>query len=111
MNTQDITQCIDRVEQCADDAKRAMQSGSAPQDLKQCIMDLHQQASRAKHNGSGDEPTLRQTVMQLEQAADRAMQACRQAGGSVDPQTQQAVQSAHDELSRAKKQLQAGSTA
>jgi hypothetical protein len=49
--------------------------------------------------------------MQLEQAADRAMQACRQAGGSVDPQTQQAVQSAHDELSRMKKQLQAGSTA
>ena len=111
MDTQDIKQCIDRVEQCADDAKRAMQSGSAPQDLKQCIQDLHQQASRAKHDGSGDEATLRQTVMQLEQTADRAMQACRQAGGSVDPQTQQAVQRAHDELSRAKKQLQAGSMA
>jgi hypothetical protein len=33
------------------------------------------------------------------------MQACR-TGGNIDPQTQQAVQRAHDEISNLKKQLQ-----
>jgi hypothetical protein len=111
MDTQEIKQGIERVEACADQAKGAMQSGSVPQDLQERILDLHQQASRAKHAGSRDETMLRQTVMQLEQAADRAMQACRQAGSSVDAKTQQAVQRAHDELSSLKKQMQAGSMA
>lgn len=111
MDTQEIKQSIERVEACADEAKAAVRSGSAPQDLQQCVMDLHQQASQAKHAGSVDENALRQTVMQLEQTADRAMQACRQAGSSVDPKTQQAVQRAHDQLSRLKRQMQAGSMA
>ena len=38
--------------------------------------------------------------------ADRAMQACRNAGNSVDPQLQQAVQRAHGEISSLKKQMQ-----
>ena len=108
MDSQEIRQSIERVESFADEAKAAVRSGSAPQDLQQCVLDLHQQASRAKHAGSADENTLRQTVMQLEQSADRAMQACRQAGSSVDPKTQQAVQRAHDEASSLKKQLQMG---
>ena len=111
METQEIRQGIERVEACADEAKNAVQSGSVPQDLQQCVLELHKQASRAKHSGSPDENALRQTVMQLEQTADRAMQACRQAGSSVDPKTQQAVQRAHDELSNLKKQMQAGSMA
>jgi len=46
-------------------------------------------------------------VSQLEQSGDRAKQACR-SGGNVDPQTQQAVQRAHDEISNLKKQIQMG---
>jgi len=110
MDTQEIKQSIERVEAFADQAKGTLRSGNVPQDLQQCILDLHQQASQAKHSGSTDENMLRQTVMQMEQTADRAMQACRQAG-SVDPKAQQGVQGAHDELSRLKKQMQAGSMA
>ena len=42
--------------------------------------------------------------MQLEETADRAMQACRSAG-NVDPQLQQAVQRAHAEASSLKKEM------
>jgi hypothetical protein len=111
MDTQNIRQSIERVEQCADEAKDSMRSGNLPQDLQQCIQELHQQASRAKHAGSSDENMLRQTVMQLEQTADRTMDASRRAGSQVDPKTQQAIQRAHDELSQLKKQMQAGSMA
>ena len=45
--------------------------------------------------------------MQLEQAGDRALQACRKAG-NVDQRVQQAVQRAHDEASSLKKQMQMG---
>lgn len=110
MDTQELKQRIDRIEECADDAKRAVQSGSVPQPLREAVDALHQQARQAKQGQGGSEPALRDAVMQLENTADRAMQACRQAG-NVDAQVQQAVQRAHDEVSRLKKQLQAGSPA
>jgi uncharacterized membrane protein YvbJ len=49
---------------------------------------------------------LRNVVMQAEQTSDRAMEACRQAGDSIDPQAKQAVQRTHEELSNLKKQIQ-----
>lgn len=110
MDTQQLKQSIDRVEECADQAKRAVQSGAASSDLRQAVDTLHQQARQVKQSGATDEGTLRQAVMQLEQTADRAKQACKSAG-QVDPQLQQAIQRAHDELSQLKKQLQADSPA
>jgi Tat protein secretion system quality control protein TatD with DNase activity len=112
MQMNEIKQGIDRVEQCADDAERAMQSGSVPADLRQSIDAMHQQARQAQqacgvHPQQEGETELRDAVMQLEQAGDRAMQACRQAGG-IDPKLQQAVQRAHSEASNLKKQVQMG---
>ena len=112
MDTQDIRQCIARVEECADQAKNLIQAGNVPQDLRQVVETLHQQARDAK-KGSGvqdDENGLRQRVLQLEQTADQARDACQRAG-NVDPQLQQAILRAHDELSKLKKQMQAGSPA
>ncbi len=112
MQMNEIKQGIDRVEQCADDAERAMQAGSVPADLRQSVDAMHQQARQAQQACSsqqqqGDETRVREAVMQLEQAGDRAMQACRQAG-SVDAKLQQAVQRAHTEASNLKKQVQMG---
>lgn len=109
MQAEQMKQRIDRIEECADDAKRAVQSGSVPQELKDCVMSLHQQASQAKQQMGSQaqmgQDAMRGTVMQMEQMADRAMQACRNAG-NVDPQVQQAVQRAHDEVSGLKKDVQ-----
>lgn len=116
MQGNQLKQRVDRIEECADDAKQAVSSGSATPELRQCVNDLHQQARQLQQACSnagqqqqqqmGQDSGLRQQVAQLEQTADRAMQACRQAGNQVDPQTQQAVQRAHQEISSVKQQMQ-----
>ena len=117
MQMNDVKQRIDRVEQCADEAERAIQqSASIPSDLRQCVDTLHQQARQAQQmcasqpsqqQQGADTGQLRQAVMQLEETGDKAMDACRRAG-NVDPQVQQAVQRAHAEASQLKKQIQMG---
>jgi flagellar hook-basal body complex protein FliE len=115
MQLSEVKQRIDRVEQCADEAERAIQTGSVSSELRQSVDAMHQQARQAQQacdsqqqqQQQGDQSRLRDVVMQLEQAGDRAMQACRNAG-NVDPRVQQAVQQAHDEASKLKKQLQMG---
>ncbi len=112
MQMSQVKQRIDRVEQCADEAERAMQTGSVPGDLRQSVDAMHQQARQMQQacnsqQQQGDQSGLREMVNQLEQCGDRAMQACRNAG-SVDPQLQQAVQRAHQEASNLKKEIQMG---
>ena len=113
MQTSEVKQRIDRIEQCADEAERAIQAASVQGELRQSVDAMHQQARQAQQACSsqqqqqGDQSRLRDVVMQLEQAGDRAMQACRDSG-NVDPRVQQAVQRAHDEASNLKKQLQMG---
>jgi hypothetical protein len=115
MQMSELKQRVDRIEECADEAERAMQSGSVPSNLRQCVDQMHQQAKQAQQmcasgqsgQQQGDQSRVRDAVMQLEQAGDRAMQACREAG-DVDPSLQQAVQRAHDEASSLKKQIQMG---
>jgi hypothetical protein len=112
MQINEVKQRIDRVEQCADDAERAIQAGSVSGELRQSVDAMHQQARQAQQacgsqQQQGDPSQLRNVVQQLEQAGDRAMQACRNAG-NVDPGLQQAIQRAHEEASNLKKQLQMG---
>lgn len=129
MQADQLKQSIQRIEECADEAKRQVQQGSVPDDLRQSILSLHDQAKQAQQQvessqqqqgqsqgqgqgqqqgqGAGQD-SLRQAVMQMEQTGDRAMQACRKAGGSVDPQTQQSIQRLHDEVSSLKKHIQMG---
>ena len=113
MQADQLKQRINRIEECADEAKRAVQQASgAPQELQQCVDSLHNQARQAQQSASSGqqmgEDSQRQAVMQLEQTADRAVQVCRKSGGNIDPQAQQAVQRAHDEISSLKKQIQMG---
>jgi uncharacterized protein Yka (UPF0111/DUF47 family) len=108
MQAEQIRQCMDKIEQCADDAKRAVkQASNVPEDVKRCVEALHQQASKAKHQPMMDDAMMRDTVMQLEEKADEAMRACREADASLDPQVKDAVKRAHAELSRAKHDMQA----
>lgn len=114
MQADQLKQSIHRIEECADEAKKAVQQqASIPSELRECVMNLHDQAKQVQQQVDSGSPqmgqdTIRQSVMQMEQTGDRAMQACRQAGGSIDPQTQQSVQRLHDEVSSLKKQIQMG---
>jgi hypothetical protein len=109
----DIRQCINDIEQATDEAKRAVQSGPVAEPLRHCVEAMHQQASSAKKQmgSSPDEQGQRQIVTQLEEAADKALEACKTSGTTVQPQLQQAIQRAHDEAKKLKKQMEAGSTA
>ena len=118
MQGEQLKQSIQRIEECADEAKRAVEQGSATSELRQCVNTLHEQARQAQQQaqsqgqGQGQQQAgqegLRNAVLQMEQTGDRAMQACRSAGDQVDQQTQQAVKRAHDEISGLKKQIQMG---
>lgn len=113
MQADQLKDSINRIEHCADEAKRAVQQGSVPQELRQQVDQLHQQASKAKHEANDpqqmgqNQDSLKQQVMQLEQTADRAKHAF-DSDASVDPQAKQAVLRAHDEISNLKKQIQMG---
>ena len=114
VQAEQLKQSIHRIEECADEAKRAVQQQAAvPSELRDCVNNLHDQAKQVQQQvDSGQQQmgqdSIRQAVMQMEQTGDRAMQACRKAGNSIDPQTQQSVQRLHDEVSQLKKQIQMG---
>ena len=109
MQTSQLQQRVDRIEQCADDAVKAMQQAGddAPDELRQCVAEMHEQARdlRAKAQQASDQAQLTGSVDSLEQTGDRAKAACRNAGGRIDPQLQSAVIKAHDEISDLKKQM------
>jgi ABC-type transporter Mla subunit MlaD len=108
MQMNQVQQRITQIEQSADDALAATRTANAPNDLRQCVDEMHRKARQARDlcaQRSADEGQVVRTVDDLEQLGDRAMKACRQAGSSVDPKVQSAVQRAHDEISSLKKQL------
>ena len=105
MEAQQMKQRIERLEQCADDAKAAL--GSAPsQDLRKDVEELHQMASQAKKQceQGADQQQLQGAVVRLESCADRAMEDCRKAG-NVDEKLKSAIQRAHSEASQLKREM------
>ncbi len=113
MNLNELKQCIDSIEECADKAKHAAQAGHVPAELRRYVESLHQQASQAKASAAQqlDERASHDAVMEIERIADQAMRVCREAGNQVDPKVRDAVQRVHGEASQATRRLQAGSSA
>jgi len=109
MQMNQVNESLARIEQCTDQAVAAVrQAGQqAPDDLRQCVDQMHAQARdvRSLAKQSADEAQLTSRVDQLEQTGDRAKQACQRAGSALDPQLQSAVVQAHDAISNLKKQM------
>ncbi|MCW5658977.1 MAG: hypothetical protein KIT60_14840 [Burkholderiaceae bacterium] len=109
MQMNQVQDSLKRIEQCADQATSAMQNASSqpPEALRRCIDDMHAQAREVRDMAqqSADQGQLTSRIDRLEQTGDQAKRACQQAGSSVDPQLQQAVMKAHDEIASLKKQL------
>jgi len=88
MQMDQLKQSIDRVEECTDEAKRALQAGSAPDQLRQCIDQMHQQAHQMQQAASSpqqqqqmNQESLRNSVNQLEQTPVDAAQAGTHSSG------------------------------
>jgi methyl-accepting chemotaxis protein len=106
LQASEIKQKFTQVEQAIGQASRSCQSGTqVSQELKQCIDQLDEQASRAHQvMESNDQSRMVQCVDELESLGDKARNACR-ADGHADPQLKAAVTKVHDELSKLKHQL------
>lgn len=109
MQMSQVQDSVNRIEQCADEAMAALRhsGGQTPEELRQCVDEMHSQSRQARQMAqqSSDQGQMVGCVDGLEQIGDRAMQACQKAGGQLDPQVQQAVKRAHDEISSLKKQM------
>lgn len=87
-------------------AQRCQTAQAVPMDLKDCLQQLDQQATRARNTlQSQDENQIRQCVDDLEQLGDRAKDACEQSSGNLDADLKSAIMQAHRELSDLKHQL------
>ena len=110
MQMDQMRQTTERIEQCADEALQAVQRAQSgtPDELRDCVKQMHQQARELRDvaRQANDEQQIAGQVETLEQTGDRAKQACRSAGSSIDPQLQSAVMRAHDEISSFKKQME-----
>jgi methyl-accepting chemotaxis protein len=106
MQTSEIRQRFQHIEQAIQQAAQACQSASSvPTDLKNCVQELDQKSGQARQTmQSQDENQLRQCVDDLEQIGDRAKDACERAG-DVDATVKNAVLQAHRELSDLKHQM------
>src|SRR5690349_23452002 len=100
MQIDQARESANRIEQCADDAVRALQGDDgAPAELRDSVSQMHQEARRVRDlaRQSSDEQQLAGAVDRLEQLGDRAKQACMSAGDDVDAELRSAVVKAHDE--------------
>ncbi|MBI5279675.1 MAG: hypothetical protein HY854_24795 [Burkholderiales bacterium] len=107
MISQDLKHCIDRVEACTDEARRAMQAQQAQPALHEAMELLHTRARQAQQEASSveDDTKMRHSVNQLEKAADRALQQ-GQSATNLTPQMLQALQAVHAEASKLKKWME-----
>jgi hypothetical protein len=107
MQMNQVQDSVNRIEQCVDDAVSAVQDAGAPDDLRQCVDEMHRQSRQARDlaGQAGDQAQMVACIDDLEQMGDRAMKSCRSSGSAVDPQVQTAVKRAHDEISSLKQQL------
>ena len=106
MQMSQVQERLDRIEQRADEARAAMRGHVVDMALRECVDRMHRQARELRDavGKAADRAPLLDQVDRLEQAGDRAQQACRGAGG-VDPQVQAALQRARDEIADLKRQL------
>ena len=108
MQSSQFKERVERIEQCADEAVKAVEKAGAgaPEELRQSVSQMHQQARdlRSEAQRNDDQVQLAGSVDTLEQTGDRAKAACRKAD-RVDPQLQSAVTRAHDEIASLKKQM------
>lgn len=107
MQSNELQQRFSQVEKTIHQAAQRCESAQAvPMDIKNCLQQLDQQASRARNMmQSQDENQIRQCVDDLEQLGDRAKDACEHSSGNIDTGLRDAIMQAHRELSDLKHQL------
>jgi chromosome segregation ATPase len=107
MQVSEIRERFSQIEQSIDDAAQACRhTTTAPEELRSRVNELDREADQVRQlmASENDENRLRECVDRLEEAGDRAMQACRTAR-NLDQQLQVSLSQAHYAISTLKQQL------
>ena len=108
MQASQVKEQFPRIQRTIDQAAQLCQtSNQVPDDLRDCIAQLDEESEQANQviaQETNDNKIIA-CVDRLEKLGDRAMQACNQAGNSVDQDVQSAVKEAHQALSDLKHRL------
>jgi hypothetical protein len=106
LNTSDIKQRFNHIEQSVTQAEQACKSDAGvPKDLRDTIHKLGTETDRAKQVlQTQDEKRIRKCIDELEMVGDQARDACQRAG-NVDDALKNTVMQVHRELSDLKHQM------
>jgi ABC-type transporter Mla subunit MlaD len=108
MQASQVKEQFPRIQRSIDQAAQLCQTtNQVPEDLRNCIAQLDQEGSQANEmlaQETNDNKII-ECVDRLEKLGDRALQACKQAGNTVDEDVQSAVKQAHDEIADLKHRL------
>ncbi len=108
MQASQVKDQFPRIERTIDQAAQLCQSANqVPEKLRRSIAQLDSESEQAKQMLAKEtnDSTIIECIDRLEKLGDQAMEACKQAGSSVDQNLQSAVKQAHDQLSNLKHQL------
>lgn len=96
------------VEQSIDNAAELCQiTSDVPEDVRECLSELERESDRAKRilENEDNDNRIIECIDRLEKLGDRAIQACRQAGNTINPQIENATQVAHDAIADLKRRM------
>lgn len=108
MQPNQVSEYFPRVEQTIHNATQLCQiTKDVPEQLRNYLSDLDRETEEAKQllAQEGNDNRIVACVDRLEKLGDHAMQACRQAGNTVDDNVQSAVKQAHDAIADLKHRL------
>ena len=110
MDLKQIQERLNRIEECADEARSAMLGDVASSSaLRESVNEMHRQArevrNMAQQQQGSDVNHLVEQVESLEQIGDRAAEACQAGGSAVGSRLQLAIRRAHDAISGLKQQM------
>jgi hypothetical protein len=80
---------------------------NVPEDVRECLSELERESDHARRmlEEEGSDNRIIQCIDRLETLGERAIQLCRQAGNTVDPQVESAARQARDAIAGMKRRL------
>jgi hypothetical protein len=108
MQPNQVMDYFSSIEQSIGNAAELCQlSSDVPEDVRECLSELERESDHARRTLENEDNDNRiiQCIERLEKLGDRALEACHEAGDTVDPLVEDAAQQARDAIADLKRRL------
>jgi hypothetical protein len=108
MQSSQVRDYFSSVEQSIGNAAELCQlTSDVPEDVRECLSELERESDHARRmlDDEDDDNLIIECIDRLEKLGDRAIEACREAGNTVNPQLGNAAQQARDAIADMKRRL------